>query len=177
MKEIKFKLPIDADHVSIKIEDGCAVVTYEPKIFQFGDYVEAEIEGRNKKELGIFDSFDEDGDARVFLIKYLNIYHYFPFHAIEHASYERGLEIDKFLSDNNLIIDRDNKKIIKKRWRAEKLEDYFIINGLSDIERVTQTDDEFDFDYYSSGNYFRTKEQAEKVAKEIREIFEKHKND
>ena len=27
------------------------------------------------------------------------------------------------------------------------------------------------------GNYFRTKEQAEKVAKEVREVFEKHKND
>ena len=27
------------------------------------------------------------------------------------------------------------------------------------------------------GNYFRTKEQAEQSAKEIRDIFEKHKND
>jgi hypothetical protein len=37
--------------------------------------------------------------------------------------------------------------------------------------------DELDDKLYEMGNYFRTREQAEKVAKEIREIFEKHKND
>lgn len=30
---------------------------------------------------------------------------------------------------------------------------------------------------YEIGNYFRTREQAESVAKEVKAIFEKHKND
>ena len=38
MKEIKFKLPSNADSVTVKVEDGFVVATYEPK-FKFGDYV------------------------------------------------------------------------------------------------------------------------------------------
>ena len=34
MKEIKFKLPSNADSVKVKVEDGFVVATYEPKIFK-----------------------------------------------------------------------------------------------------------------------------------------------
>lgn len=45
------------------------------------------------------------------------------------------------------------------------------------FERLLKLTEENNNMLFNSGNYFQTKEQAEKVAKEIREVFEKHKND
>ena len=45
------------------------------------------------------------------------------------------------------------------------------------METKNEYGDDADDDRYEIGNYFRTKEQSEKVAKEIKEVFEKHKND
>ena len=175
MKEIKFKLPSNADSVTVKVEDGFVVATYELKIFKFGDYVH--VKKTIFPKCGIvlrsyidnfgflvYDVLDTNGDKLISA-------------HVDSAYEDEIMRINEYISKEKIELDFDKQVVVKKRWIAEKLEDYFIINGLSDIERVTQTDDEFDFDYYSSGNYFRTKEQAEKVAKEIREIFEKHKNE
>jgi len=75
------------------------------------------------------------------------------------------------------VVDYDKKEIVHKRWRAEKQETFYYISEygivLSSVETLKTCDDCI----YECGNYFRTKEQAEKVAKEVREVFEKHKND
>ena len=63
-----------------------------------------------------------------------------------------------------------------KRWRADYNEEYYYIEDVK-VKTFVEKYDELDYKLYDIGNYFRTREQAEKVAKEIREIFEKHKND
>ena len=55
--------------------------------------------------------------------------------------------------------------------------DLFHSHDIVKVKTFVEKYDELDYKLYDIGNYFRTREQAEKVAKEIREIFEKHKND
>ena len=86
-------------------------------------------------------------------------------------------KIQKFLDDNNLVIDYEKKKIVKKRWRAEEDETFYCVTSRGIVLETWETYNEDDNMLFNSGNYFQTKEQAEKVAKEVREVFEKHKND
>ena len=93
MKEVKFKLPANADSVTLKVENGFVVASYKPK-----------------------------------------------------------------------------------RWRADYNEEYYYIEDV-EVKTFVEKYDELDYKLYDIGNYFRTREQAEEVAKEIRAIFEKHKNE
>ena len=43
-------------------------------------------------------------------------------------TYGDFVRIQKFLDDNNLVIDYEKKKIVKKRWRAEKDETFYYIS-------------------------------------------------
>ena len=63
-----------------------------------------------------------------------------------------------------------------KRWRADYNEEYYYIEDVK-VKTFVEKYDELDYKLYDIGNYFRTREQAEEVAKEIRAIFEKHKNE
>lgn len=57
------------------------------------------------------------------------------------------------------------------RWRAKKGDLYFCVNEMQGIDCHSESKDGIDNSFYTSGNYFRTKEAAEKVAAKIREIF------
>lgn len=61
------------------------------------------------------------------------------------------------------------------RWRADVNETYFYI--LSDCNIMTEKECYFyiDGEYHNLGNYFKTREAAEKVASQIREIFKNSK--
>ena len=70
-----------------------------------------------------------------------------------------------------------DKKCIEDlpRWRAKANETYYFIaidvEVMDDIEDGGCVDDAC----YSAGNYFKTREAAERVAKQIREIFKNSK--
>ena len=70
-----------------------------------------------------------------------------------------------------------DKKCIEDlpRWRAKANETYYFIaidvEVMDDIEDGGCVDDAC----YSAGNYFKTREAAERVAKQIREIFKDSK--
>jgi hypothetical protein len=53
----------------------------------------------------------------------------------------------------------------------------YITSNQCVLKTFVEKYDELDYKLYDIGNYFRTREQAEEVAKEIRAIFEKHKNE
>ena len=55
----------------------------------------------------------------------------------------------------------EEKKLFRKRWRAEKDEIYWFVCGDTVILNLTEKDWEGDNDRYSIGNYFKTKEEAE----------------
>ena len=176
MKEIKINLPIDCEigNVSAKIENGCIVVMCESKKeFKFGDFVRID---RTLTQLGIVLSKCNSGNY-VFLDIDNNIeYTVYPNCISEAHDFER-VDIQHYLDKNNLVIDYDKKEIVKKRWRGKSGEIYWIVLGDSTLYSANDVRCYSDNLRFDIGNYFRTKEQAEKVAKEIREVFEKHKND
>lgn len=74
------------------------------------------------------------------------------------------------------IVDRINKKYgIPKRWRAEKGEKYFLVSASGLIEFRIETDGPYDKLKYNLGNYFKNKEEAEKVKIELDKFWAKVK--
>ena len=97
---------------------------------------------------------------------------------------------DIYLSDNDIycccketinkikeFVDYANEKYgTLKRWRAEKGEKYFLVSASGLIEFRIETDDPYDNLKYNLGNYFKTKEEAEKVKIELDKFWEKVRN-
>lgn len=89
---------------------------------------------------------------------------------------------DIYLSDNNIycyceetinkikeFVDYVNEEYgILKRWRAEENDCYYTIFG-ENIEKKSLADDKF----YNLGNYFKTKEESEKVRVELDKFWTK----
>ena len=176
-KEIKINLPIDLTtlgkigNVTATIENGSIVITCEPKKkeFKYGDFVRLDKSGNT----GIIETV---GNLDC-LVSVNGILYRVNKNDISEASEDEKNKIQKFLDDNNLVIDYEKKKIVKKRWRAEKDETFYCVTSCGIVLETWETYNEDDNMLFNSGNYFQTKEQAEKVAKEVREVFEKHKND
>ena len=69
----------------------------------------------------------------------------------------------------NELVDLINEKYgIPKRWRAEENNCYYTIFG-ENIEKKSLADDKF----YNLGNYFKTKEEAQKVKEELDKFWAK----
>ena len=72
------------------------------------------------------------------------------------------------------IVNKINKKYgIPKRWRGEKSDKYFSIFGDSEISEITDNYFPEDQMRYEWGNYFKTKEEAEKVKEELDKFWAK----
>ena len=93
-------------------------------------------------------------------------------------------ENDCFTIKNNLVkslekflVDFNEKYGISKRWRAEEGENYYSIAGVDVIKIDSENLVELDNRRYELGNYFQTKEQAQKVidSKKWKEFWEKVK--
>ena len=77
---------------------------------------------------------------------------------------------DCFTIKNNLVkslekflVDFNEKYGIPKRWRAKRGEKHFSILSTGGVGSFSEYYDKFDNDRYDLGNYFKTKEQAQKV--------------
>ena len=64
-----------------------------------------------------------------------------------------------------VTIEQDGEVVIVKfeteRWRAELGESYFTVTAHNEVESFPENDDRYDRMNYNSGNYFRTREEAE----------------
>lgn len=71
-------------------------------------------------------------------------------------------------------VNKINEKYgIPKRWRGERSDKYFSIFGDSEISKVTDNYFPEDQRRYEWGNYFKTKEEAEKVKEELDKFWAK----
>ena len=61
------------------------------------------------------------------------------------------------------------------RWRADYCGTYYYITTICSIEETKDQRSFCDYIFYELGNYFRTREDAEKVASQIRDIFKNSK--
>ena len=63
------------------------------------------------------------------------------------------------------------------RWRAEAGGVYYVVNEHGDVSRTEEKYASYDKWLHDFGNYFRTREAAEKVVERIREIFKNSKTE
>lgn len=99
--------------------------------------------------------------------------------AVRFATEEEIIALAARLAKKGLEWDSKNKRLREKRWRAEMGEVYYAVCVSQAICVVDYIEGGVSFDdrCFEICNYFRTKEQAEKVAEEIRKIFEKYKEE
>lgn len=70
----------------------------------------------------------------------------------------------------------ETKQLEDIRWRAKEGCQYWFVSTISaDISIKLECNVPFDDERYNSGNYFKTKEAAQKVADQIKEIFKNSK--
>lgn len=82
-------------------------------------------------------------------------------------------DIDLFLDKINCI---NEKYGIPKRWRAEEGEEYYFLDGKCEIWNTNEIKKKIDDVFFEQGNYFKTKEEAEKVKIELDKFWEKVRN-
>ena len=75
---------------------------------------------------------------------------------------------EEFKNIKNMVEAINEKYGIPKRWRAEENDCYYTIFG-ENIEKKSLADDKF----YNLGNYFKTKEEAEKIKEELDKFWAK----
>lgn len=61
------------------------------------------------------------------------------------------------------------------KWRAEESESYYYVDLSFNVRKTDDLRSYGDNNLYEAGNYFRTREAAEKVAEQIRDIFKNSK--
>ena len=72
------------------------------------------------------------------------------------------------------IVNKINEKYgISKRWRAAKNKTYYLINYYGHVCDVIEENIERDNEFFEQGNYFKTKEEAEKVKEELDKFWAK----
>lgn len=84
---------------------------------------------------------------------------------------EKQLLFDK-MKEQGLKWNAEEKKVEKARWRAKRGEHYSLLDRITlKADCYIESFDEIDTKLYDSGNYFRTKEQAEEAAKRVKETL------
>ena len=172
MEELKFKTPEDIEikNVDIDNKNHWLIAEYVFNNYKFGDYVELDMVFPN---FGIILSKLDSGNYKVLGVNNIQYNDIFP-ENITKASKFGCVAIDDYLSDNNLMIDYELQKVVKKRWRAEKDETFYCVTSCGIVLETRETYNEDDNMLFNSGNYFQTKEQAENAAKEIKNFLKKY---
>ena len=83
---------------------------------------------------------------------------------------------EEFKNIKNMVEAINEKYGIPKRWRAEELEEYYYIGSNGIVCSVGEEFSDEDNDHYNLGNYFKTKEEAEKVKIELDKFWERVRN-
>lgn len=170
--EQKFKIQVP-DGCSAKIEqqDGFLVVVFEPKKWNPKD---GDIISFGTCGIGIFKKYDSIGHE-------------------EYVTYVDDLLFNEtgWLNDNVRPATEEEKQCLfdalaKKgkrwnaetkqiedlpRWRAVHSESYYVIGSELNIDCQSEIGHVVDDNRYKAGNYFRTREAAERAAEKIRKIL------
>lgn len=189
MKKTIINLPENTDLSSVKVnvKDGVIEILHEEKeekyVPKFGDIVKVISNEygvmRNymicimpDKELpkiqtnGFFNIANIGTEANI-------VYNcgYMPTQQIVPASKSEKTELFEKLAEKGLQWNEEEKKI--ERWRAEFGKSFFVINAFMDIEVVSEVHTNINSKLWKSGNYFRTREEAEKYCEKIKNILKR----
>ena len=181
--EQNFKIAVpEGCMADIKQENGFLVVTFEPKKWEPKDGDILSRKGtkalfilRKKVENNAYCYAGIDIYGNLHLINTENVWTtelevYTP------ATEEEKQRLFDALAKEGKRWNAEEKRIEDlPRWRANLAEFYFYIEDDLSIGLHSDIRDGMDESYYKLGNYFKTREAAEKVAKQIREIFKESK--
>ena len=186
MKEIKLSIPDGCTSVTVKV-DGENVMTefelqeggYKP---QDGDIVAYGHDGI-PRNIGIY-CMDEHGKSHS---EHVTMHYSGALRYCEGGWTNKNLRPATEAEKQRLF---DALAKAGKRWNAEekRVEDlprwrapyggyYYYICSDFTIDHQSDVSHHFDDERYSAGNYFRTREAAERVAAQIREIFKNSKTE
>lgn len=180
MEEIRLNIPEGCKAVTVKVDGGKVITEFEPK--EKFEPKDGDIVAYSHATIGIFKKYLYSGKS----------------HEDYATLYEGDLStgITNLLNDNLRLATEEEKQRLfdaiakegyrwnpeKKeleelpRWRAEGSRDYFFISEDSlEVTSEKEVFDEVDDARHKARNYFRTREAAERVAKQIREIFKDSK--
>ena len=187
--EQKFKIQVP-DGCSAKIEqqDGFIIVSFELKKWEpkDGDFIAYSF-NRSNLNIGIFRKQCEPSTDGYNLHKdYITIggdtgellwgYETFTHDYMRPATEEEKRRLFDALAKVGKRWNAEEKRVEDlPRWRAEKGERYYYVGTDSTIDDFIEDGDQTDNTNYECGNYFKTREAAEKVAAQIRKIFKDSK--
>ena len=186
-KELKITLPknYEASEVNANIQNGCIVVEYVTKekfVPKNGDVIYLESDSgtswisiyKSKNNKPYDDSLwdycsinirNKDLDQAPSWIQESSMAE------IRLATEEEKNLLFDALKSKNLQWNAEEKRLDKIRWRAEYGGTYYYVSSKSRVEIDMDYKQDTDDIRYDNGNYFKTKEEAQKYADEIKELF------
>ena len=189
MKEVTIKVPESVDRFTVILgENGYQLVTNEeennnPSGFKDGDIVTCGSLFANST-VAIYANTGKEGNIETHAVlsrtgalvtEYSEAGWGFTRNYTPSDEKDRKRLFD-VLAEKGLRWNAEDKKLVKlPRWRAEEYGMYFFIFGNLTIVKSIELKDDYDESLYQVGNYFKTKEAAQEVAEQIREIFKNSK--
>lgn len=191
MKEIKLTIPEGCKTVTIKMDGEQVITEFEPKEEKWTPKDGDILYGKSITEnIIIYKGTNEHGAVLSYagIVSFLGVdrlsisqYPHIGFgHTIEYTRY--ATEAEKLRLFDALAKERKRWNAEKKqiedlpRWRAEKGNIYYYISeNRLEVDCTSDSHGLCDDNYYNARNYFKTREAAEKVAEQIREIFKNSK--
>ena len=189
MKEIKLTIPEGCKTVTVKVDGEQVITEFEPKDSKFdpkdGDILYG---GSIAECIIIYKGTGEQGEVlsyaglippfkKLSIFKEPDIVFGCTIDYTRYATEEEKQRLFDALAKEGKRWNAEKKQIEDlPRWRAEKGNIYYYISeNRLEVDCTSDSHGLCDDNYYNARNYFKTKEAAEHVAKQIREIFNKSK--
>lgn len=93
------------------------------------------------------------------------------------ATEEEKQELFDLMKEQGLYWNVEEKRVEKIRYRAKKYDTYWYIDSRCSAQYTTEDEMNVDNELYESGNYFRTKEDAERFLEILKESLRKFHQD
>lgn len=182
IQKIAIKSGYTATDVKTTVEDGEIKITYNEKAIWRPKH--GEIVALKDSEKYVFAFNAKDGCSTAFLCG-ITSYDEVKFTSdnrkamsyyddIVPATPEQKQRLqDALKAKYGKVWDEEKCELVKPaRWRAEWGEQYWLIDPFIGVSRITEGHCQYDDNTYKVGNYFKTREQAEKVAEKIKKLLE-----
>lgn len=178
--EQNFKIAVpEGCTASVEKKDNFVIVTFEPKKWEPKD---GDVCVSNKGTIFIFDgngSYKTSLHCALFkagYIAYSGALSGDDITGYRYATEEEKQRLFDALAKEGKRWNAEEKRIEDLlRWRAYNNNDYYYIDSIGNVSIDSEGLTECDKMRYFAGNYFKTREAAEKVACQIREIFKHSK--
>ena len=178
--EQNFKIAVpEGCTADIKQENGFLVVTFEPKEWKPKD---GDICVSNKGTIfifngnGLYKTSSHFGLLRSGNITYGGALAGNHTEGYRYATEEEKQRLFDALAKEGKRWNAEEKRIEDlPRWRAKRGKRYYTITRILTVDNYPEDGEATDEKLYFACNYFKTREAAEKVAKQVREIFKESK--